>query len=272
MKKTLLVLALFNASISFAQKDAGLKKNQEITITTSTRQTIDMGMQMTNNTSITSKVAVLDVNAKDYTIVNTNTKVVMDGNMMGQAINYDSDKKEDRESQIGQQFDGILNTKDTVLLDIKTGKGRSVSPEKLTSEKGNSLQTMMVGAAESSGIATASSILFIIAGDKKAGTQWTDSSTIEGMKNTTTYKIESISGNIATISSDGTIEGSSSMDMQGQSFDMTIKTKMIGTLLLDITTNLVKKRNNTAEVEGSIDMMGQSMPFTSKTVIESVYQ
>jgi len=275
MKQYLLASCLLFSAAVNAQKNtaASLKKGQEITIITANKMNIDMMMPMINNSTSTYKIKVLDVDAKNYTVTSTLTKLLVDGSMMGQTIAFDSDKKSDMESDNGKEFGAMVNKTDTLLIDIKTGEGKDISPERNTEKNpGDGLQNMITGAGQNTGAATASSIFFVIPGEVKAGATWTDSSTAEGIKTVNTYKIDKIENGIATISSIGTANGSSSMEAEGQSMEMKMKTTTTGTIIIDTKTNLVKKRSNVADIDGSMEVMGQTMPFTSKTSIESEYK
>ncbi|MCP9752283.1 DUF6263 family protein [Ferruginibacter sp. HRS2-29] len=275
MKQYLLVSCLLLSAAANAQNNnaAILKKGQELTIVTANKMTIDMMMPMTNNSTSTYKIKVLEADAKNYTVTSTLSKLVVDGSMMGQTIAFDSDKKEDRESDNGKEFASSLDKTDTLLIDIKTGEAKDLSPERNAgSNPGDGLQGMITGAAQNTGAATVSSIFFVIPGEVKAGATWTDSSAIEGIKTINTYKIEKIDNGVATISTVGSANGSSNMEAQGQSMEMKMKTTTTGTITVDTKTSLVKKRSNAANIEGSMNAMGQDIPFTSKTTIESTYQ
>jgi hypothetical protein len=277
MKQYLLLACSIISINTFAQKDksaAILKKGQELTIIDSGKMEMTMMMPMVNTSTITTyKVKVIDVDAKNYTVTNTITKLVVNGTMMGQPTAFDSDKSEDKTSESGSGYAAILEKVDTILIDIKTGAGKSINPERVPDfNPGDGLQDMMTGAAVNSGPGTAASIFFVAPVELKTGSTWTDSSTNEGIKTTTIYKVENIAKGMATISANGVIEGSTSMEAQGQSMDMKMKTVSKGTFLVDTRTNLVKKRSASAEIDGSMDMSGQSMPFTSKTGAEISYQ
>jgi hypothetical protein len=41
---------------------------------------------------------------------------------------------------------------------------------------------------------------------------------------------------------------------------------------MDISTGLVKKRTNVADITGSIQMMGQDMPISAKATTTSTYK
>lgn len=277
MKKTLLICAFFGTALMApAQKNkAGsiispvLKKGQQITISSVTTQAMDMGMQITNNTTMLHKISVLDVGAENYTLSSTLVKITANGSGMGQETTYDSDKEEDRKSEAGQQFSGLLDQSDTVLVSIKSGIGKEKDPRS-DDDKANLMQSFMSGGASSA--ATASSILFVVPVELKEGNKWSDSTSNEGIKSVTNYTVGKTFNDVVTINTAGTVTGTTTMEMQGNNLEMTLDTKVAGTVLVDGKTWLVQKRNNVADMTGTIDIMGQSMPFSSKTTIETIYK
>ncbi len=273
MKKILsLLFATASLSTGFTQT-ATLSKGKQIIIVTSLDQNIDMGMQMTTKSTSTNKVAVISVDSKNYTVSNTVDKFLFNGNMMGKEIKYDSEKKEDRDSEEGKQFGALVGKTDTVLIDIATGVAAD-NKKKSTSEVTEAENPMagMMGGMSEGNAAIAGSIIFKIPAPIKKGNTWKDSTDIKGMKANTTFVIEEITNGVATVTSKGTVKGTATMEAQGNSMDMTMDTKTDGKIWVDIKTNLVKKRTNVADISGSIEVGGQSMPFTSKTTTESTYQ
>jgi len=99
MKKILLsVFAVLSVSFAFAQKYTDklvLASGNKITTETSvTTEASVMGMEMNNTTSSKAVIEVKSSTDKNYTVTNTTTYMKTDMNMMGQSMNYDSDKPE----------------------------------------------------------------------------------------------------------------------------------------------------------------------------------
>jgi len=284
MKRIVLALSLLSSFALQAQdgqfskaanKSIGLAKGQEITVTgeTSQQTELSMGMTINNSSSTVSKVKVENADDKTFTLSTVLKRMTVNTDMMGQNVNYDSDKKEDRESEFGKSVSQALDKVNTIIIDKSTGKNLT---EKKAEEKdkddSNPLSALTASFADGDPNASAAALIFFVPANAKAGMQWSDSSSKDGLKKTDNYIVESINGNLVTVNTSGTLIGTSSMDMQGQAFDMTINTKTKGTMVVDTKTNLVKSRNTVADLDGSIDMAGQSMTFTGKTNSKIKYE
>lgn len=68
---------------------------------------------------------------------------------------------------------------------------------------------------------------------------------------------------------EGDLFGTTTLEIQGTSFDLSMNTKTIGDIIVDIKSGLVHKRNTNADISGNIDIMGQSNPITAKAKIIS---
>ena len=261
-----------------AQKDNHLvlAKGQKITAvsTTSVDADMSMGMQMKNVSSTTNVLDVISEDAKNYTISNMLTKLKISMDAMGQQTNYDSEKPEDKDSEMGKVASKKINTRDTILIDKMTGDiiedRKNNSPER--ADESNPLMGMMESMGNSDGSAVAEGAFFIISKEKKAGDTWTDSTSDKNIKTVKTYTIKSIDKSIATILVNGTISGDTVTEMQGSSVSFSMNTKSTGEMVVDIKTGLVNKITNTADITGNIEVMGQSMPITSKATSSVIYQ
>jgi hypothetical protein len=284
MKKILLPFSLLLAISSQAQsgqftkaanKNVGLVKGQEITISSETTQQTDLSMGMTieSDSKTTTKVKVENADDKTFTLSSVLKKMTVNSNAMGQSINYDSDKKEDRESEFGKTVSAALDKVNTIVIDRVNGNNLTVkNAEDKDKEDNDPLGGLASSFVDNDPNAAVTGIVFFVPANQKAGYQWTDSSKKDGLTKIDNYTIESVNGNLVTLNTTGSLAGTSSMDMQGQAFDMTINTKTKGSFTVDTKTNLVKNRTNTADMDGSIDMAGQSMTFTGKANTKIKYE
>ena len=278
MKKYLSGLVLL-ASMGVQAQKIALQKGQQITITTTTTQDVDMsamGMQMQNSSSTSSLVLVKDVNNENYVTSYKLTKVKLAMEMMGQETKYDSEKPEDKDSDMGKAVSDKIGKDVTVLVNKKTGKASleagTGSPEK-EAEDVNPMAGLMNAFGSVTEEANVETILFLIPAGKKVGDSWVDSSaSTKTMKDVRTYTIKSINKGIADINMQSVMEGTTSTEMQGMQMEISLSVKTDGQVLVDTQTSLVKKRSNTANLTGNIEMMGQSMPITSKAVVTIDYQ
>lgn len=268
MKQILFLIAVGFSTVTNAQQ-LKLNKGQKIQVISSVSQDMDvMGMQMQNKSSSTSLVEIKDADGKNYNAVYKLDKLTMSMDGMGQQQSYDSEKPEDKDSEIGKSVGASVGKEIKVTIDKTTGKAVSETPatDKKEEEEDNPLAGIMdmFGAKESE-TAITESVYFLIPAGKKTGDSWTDSTkaspTMTGFK---TYTIKSIAGNVATIGLFSKLEGSQNVETQGMTMDVTISAKTEGEMLVDITNSLLKKSSRVADITGNMNMMGQSMPLTSK--------
>ena len=283
MKKIFFVLAILSTVCSYAQKDGKiiLNKGQKITIVSSSSSNTDMpmGMTMKTDNTTTNVLAVIDADDKNYSITNTITKLKMSMDMMGEATNYDSEKPEDKNSDMGKAMSEKLNLADTVSVDKKTGNlattnKKANSPERPDkADDSNPFEGILSSmGGDRAGDAIVEGTFFILPKDKKIGDNWTDSSTENNMTTKKTYTIKSIEKDIATITVTGTLAGDGTTEMQGTSISYHIETKSTGEMIVDIKKGLVNKNTSEIDMTATMDVMGQSMPMTSKGTYSVTYQ
>ncbi len=272
----MLLLALLVSATASAQK-IGLAKGQIITIITTSTQDIDMqgmGMQMKNNTNGTSVVEVKDSDKNNFTTTYKLSKINLTMDMMGQQTSYDSEKPEDKETEMSKAFAEKIGKEVIILIDKNTGKAilnkKDTASQK--AEESNTLDGLMnsFGAIEED--AAVETALFIIPPGKKTGDSWLDSTNNKGMKELKTFTLKSIDGNMASIGMFSTLQGSNTMEMQGMQMDITISAKTEGEIVVNTKSSLVKKRSSVMDLTGSIEIMGQSVPVTSKAIVNIDYK
>lgn len=277
MKQVLLPVALL-ISIATNAQQIKLSKGQRISISSTTNQEIDMGMgQMKNNSVTTSVLDIKDADTKNYNAVYTLTKLSLEIEGMGQSQSYDSDKPEDKDSEMGKAFGEDIGKETKVTIDKNSGNTtaeKAASPEKEDVEDENNPFagiTKMMGAADTESGITESAFFLIPAG-KKAGDSWSDSVNVkDGMKGKRTYTLKSIDKNMATIAVFLTVEGRQDLELQGMQLEVNLSGKTEGELLVDTKTSLVKKSSRVADITGTMGMMGQSMPVSAKMTETTEY-
>ncbi|HSN62257.1 MAG TPA: DUF6263 family protein [Ferruginibacter sp.] len=278
MKKILLSLTLF-AGIAVNAQKITLTKGQQITISTSTLQDIDMtgmGMQMKNNTTTTSILEVKGDDKENYTTSFKVSKMNLTMDMMGRQQSYDSDKPEDKDSEMGKAVADKIGKEVAVLINKKTGKASLENKTGVSPEKKADTNPLMDGMMDAFGSAeedaSVETIFFLIPAGKKAGDTWMDSSSNKGMKEVKTYTFKSINDGIANIAMFATMQGNSTMETQGMQMDITLSAKTEGEILVDSKSSLVKKRSSVMDLTGSMDVMGQSIPIISKAIVNIDYK
>ena len=277
MKKYLAVIILIASVNAQAQKIA-LKKGQQITIITKLDQDVDMtamGMQMKNNSNTTGIFQHKDSNNENYITSYTLSKVNLKMDMMGQENKYDSEKPEDKDSEMGKAISEKIGKEVTVLVNKNTGKAsldiKTSSPEK--QPEANPMAGLMDAFGSVTEEANVETVFFILPAGKKTGDSWTDSSmSTKTMKDVRTYTIKSVEKGVADVTLLSLMSGTTNTEMQGMQMEISLSVKTEGQIVVDTVTSLVKKRSNTANLTGNIEMMGQSIPIISKAVMTVDYQ
>ena len=276
MKKILWISALFIAGAANAQK-LTLTKGQQITISSTIVQDIDMssmGMQMKNNTSTTGIIMVNDTDKDHYQASYKVSKMKIAMEVMGQETKFDSENPEDSNTDMGKELAGKINQSVNVSIDKITGKAVMEEMEtalKKEDDGKNPMEEMMNSFGPADDAAAVETAYLIIPLGKKKGDSWMDSTSKEGMKNLKTFTIKEIKDNVAIIGINELLKGSTSTEAQGMQMEITIDSKTTGDIFVNTKTALVKKRVSTMELSGTIDMMGQTIPMSSKATMTVDY-
>ena len=271
MKSILLFTLGFTASTVFAQ-GLKLETGKKITSTTTTSVNMDMGMggQMKIDGNTTSVIEITGVDDKNYNAKATTVKMKMVQDGMGQTVNFDSDKKEDRETEIGKEMSKMLDQAAAVTIDKNTGKVTETNKKEIVADNANPMASLM-GNSNSAEASTAAAFFYIPNG-KKIGDKWSDSLNEAGMKGVKNFELKSIVDNVATIAITTKSKGTISKEAQGMQFDITMDGTGGGEIVVDTKTFLVKKSALSNDVNGTLDMMGQSLPITIKSTANTVFQ
>jgi len=262
-KKILLsfLLMALAAGAGYAQKIAVTKGQKLETITTTKMKMEVMGQNMDNESIATSNVEVKDVNADGYLFINTIKRMTMKGNAMGQEMNFDSDKKEDMDGQIGQALKDKIGTPQEIQVD-KRGK---VAGIKDSSDKkpGGSMGDMMNMSGDITKGQPYPILIQLPAAGVKPGDTWTDSSgTVATLKTVTTYTLKSLTADGALVSFMGTLSKSGSMEQNGMEIQIEMTGTTKGEAVYDAASGLLKNTTTSSDIKGSLGIMGQNAPLT----------
>jgi len=263
MKKILSLAFLICTGTAFAQNSNGIKltKGQAITINTVVNTETEMQMgTMKNDYNTTMKLNVVEETPETYTINYAVAQMKMNMDGMGQNMSYDSEKPEDKDSQMGQAMGDKLKKVMTYILDKKTGKTTIV--KKANEEEAGAMGGMFSISDEDQ---SANAAFFILPAGKKIGDSWSDSTNSKGIIAKKTYTLKSIAQNIATIDVTGTISGSKEQEANGMTMNITLNNKVTEQMMVNTDNGLVTKITNTTDGTNSMDMMGQQMEMTVKS-------
>ena len=271
--KRIITLSFCVASLYAGAQNVKLETGKTITGVTKSDISMDMGIggQMKINSSTTTMINVTGTDANGYKAETSVTKMKMSEEGAGQDINYDSEKKEDADSEIGKEVGKGLNVKTAVLIDKNTGAVTDASPEKaVTDDDGNPFGEIM-GTSKASATGVTPAFLVIPAG-KKTGDKWMDSTSEKGMKVVKNYELQSLTGEMATILLKAATSGTMTKEANGMQMDITMKGMSESTITTNSATGLVKKNTTKTNMEGTLDMMGQSIPITMEMSSVSTFE
>ncbi len=235
---------------------------------------LSMGMELSSNSTTENSLEVKTITNKNYTISNTLTKVKVNMDMMGQATNYDSEKKEDNNADIAKTFEEKLNKPVDIIIDNITGEAINDKKKEMKedTDDGNPMQGMAAMFSENSDDAIVSGAFELIPAGKIIGDNWADTVIAKEMKTIRTYTLKSVTENEAVIQISAISNGTNKIDMQGMEMEFKSDTKTSGEIITNINTGQVKKRTTQSDITGSIQLMGQDMPVSAKTNTTSIYK
>jgi hypothetical protein len=278
MKRIYTSLVCLAISVSaFSQASLKLVNGQKIIVESSTdiQASLTMGMELTSNSATVNALKVKNSTTNNYNISNALTKMKVNMNMMGQSNSYNSDNKEGNNEDMAKIFDEKMNKQVTVLVDNKTGVAIiEKKKEKKADDTDDADPTagLMKMFADNSDEAIVAGAFEIVPKGKSVGDSWADTTTAKDMKMIRTNTLKSINGNEAVIQSVIVATGKNKLNFQEMEFEVKSETKTNGDIVMDISTGLVKKRTNVADITGSIQMMGQDMPISAKATTISTYK
>lgn len=229
--------------------------------------TIDMMGQSIENvfdTKTTSEIEVKDVTDKGFLLSNTIKRVVSTISAMGNDMNFDSDKKEDMEGQMGEAYKGKINTPKDVLVG-KDGKIAEVIGElkEDAAGMGSMLNIESMTKGQSYPL-----LIQLPSGNVKPGQTWTDSSgTPETVKRVMVYTLKEIKGDDVIVSFTGTMAKVGTIQQGGMEIQMDISGGMKGETAYEKASGWLKTNTMDVDIKGTMEVMGQSAPLTMKMAI-----
>ena len=267
---TLLCIAALATGAAHAQKIA-VSKGQKLEMVSTMKMTMSMemmGQNIDNNTETTNttQIELKEVNPSSYLFSNTVTKMVLHTSAMGQEVNFDSDKKEDMDGQMGASMKNVLNVPQEVVVD-KQGK---VMEKKGDTASGGMNDMMNMSGALLKG--QPYPVLVTLPGHSvKTGDKWTDSSgTAATFKAVTTYTVKSISGDEVVLDFTSQVAKKGTIQQAEMQIDLDMTGTITGTASYEAATGLLKKNDSSSDIKGTMGIMGQSAPMTMKITASSI--
>jgi Family of unknown function (DUF6263) len=230
-------------------------------------------MEIPNESSQYQTLEVKAATDKGYQLSAVTTRFVTATSMMGQEMNYDSDKKADRDGKMGDMLNKKVGNTTTFEVD-KEGKIIEGSIVKAKEEgEADPMEAIQNAVMISMGMPEIVSKAFNLFNDSKEmkiGDSFTATSLVgdgkEG-KSTTVYTLASIKDGIANFTYTGTGNLEKPFEMQGMEIAATFGNKTSGEMQVDIATGLLVKKTFAGETTGKVEVQGQEMPSSSTSTI-----
>jgi len=282
MKKIFLAAALIISIHGLAQSFTPLVKltsGKKYKVTNSSKgsmiqeamgQSMEIPMEITSNSELQVKTAI----ASGYQLASTNTHMSLAISMMGQDISYNSDNKEDREGELGQTLNKLLNQ--TVTFDItsfgKVVESSVVKPAEANIEATNAANPLLGMLGIGSSLATTSPAVNIFATDAtiQLGQSFTDTSgsdAKEHISSSFTYTLTGVKEGVANFSIIGKTSLAKEIEMQGMQASINTVTTMTGDMQVDVATGLLIKKTVNLAVKGNTEIAGMQIPQSGSTVV-----
>ena len=254
-----------------------LEAGKQYTVTTITKsnmtqeamgQTMEIPIDATNKATLTIKAA----SDKGYESTYITDRVQFAANMMGQDMNYDSDKKDDKDGPMGKTMNKLVGKETSFVVN---GAGNIIKEtivkqtQEKSDEEGPDMMTGMMGIGMSEASTCPVFNLFVNNTELKIGDSFVDSSTVNdkdgSTKTSTTYILKEIKDGKSIFTLNGQVAISKKMEMQGMEMTTTTASKSTGDMIVYVATGLLNSKSIVTETTGSVDVQGMSIPITGKT-------
>ena len=273
--KLLILSAFIISTTSFAQSNGTINLSQgqkylvENKITTSSSSEM-MGQTMESKADVSSnyKIEVKEIKGNNINFVNTITGMKMSVTAMGQDMNFDSDKKEDMDGEIGKNFKDIINQPKDVVMDksgnVIIAEKADTASETMSSSNPTEMMMKQMGGDPASQGYGAKMAFEIIPKGSKVGSTWSDSSSNNGMTKVTHYTLKEINGDEYKISLTGTIDSQVKTEMHGMEIETKTTGNFTGEEIVDGKSGVIKQNTTNSDASGTVQVMGQEIPTSSK--------
>ena len=245
-----------------------LVKNTKFEILNTTTGTVSMemmgqSMETKSEASDANSYEVKEALSSGYTLSETLTKVKLNvSGGMAPPINFDSEKKENLDSEVGKTFKDKLNKPSDVQIDL-TGKKTEKKDESANEQEAmaNTMQSI-ISAGVDKGIEAA---FMVIPANKKAGDSWFDSSNNDGIRVVNTHTLTEMKGSNDVVVTKTIANAIKSINIQGAEIGLNVNSKVISTASVETASGLIKEKITIVDGAGTMDAGGQTIPMTFKT-------
>jgi hypothetical protein len=279
MKKAVLSALILFSIAAQAQKVSNklqFQKGQKLEMRTTIKSESQMMGQSMNMDIVSTRVLdVAEVAGGNATIENKIKRLQFTFDGMGQNKSYDSEKEEDRNSDMGKNFEKSLKNKYTMTVDpygkITSVKADDGNPNATKDSAGGQdmMSGMMDGLLEGFDlpeVGAQSEFAILPAKEVSKGATWTDTtSSNKDIKRKANYTVSDVTGSDIVLDYTEDVATKATKENMGMQVDIDKKDKNTGKITLDRKTGLLKQKTVTTETSGTASVMGQEIPLDSKS-------
>jgi hypothetical protein len=202
-------------------------------------------------------------------------RVQIKSEVMGNVIEFDSDKKEDRENPIGQKIALLLDkpqkTNIKSIPTINSSTAAQDEAEELLGDLDELNKEVIYKIYDT--IKSNHTFINIVLLDNDTTNSDIDifnENKNDLIKSKITYIVKSINDNYATLAFNGIVNNKKTKNVQGMEAIVTMRSTVNGELLVDINTGIIKEKKTKTSATGSTEVMGQKIPFTLISTMTSI--
>jgi Family of unknown function (DUF6263) len=278
MKKlSIILIAVLTAFTSLAQDLTPWKLNFSNNTTVhlvnmNMAQTIDqevMGQSMNvrNNIVLKSELTFKKNNEKVYDVRYVNKAMMIDMEMMGKSVVYDSEKEEDRNSEMGEKLNPMVGAVTEGNIDEKGTI--TITKAGLTDEQAG---TSLMGPGASDSLMIANFYLKSPGKTIKPGESWIEKSKNNTGSIETTYSFVKIENGLAHITFEQVID--TEQDIKSNDIDVHTKMQVAGKgqLKMEVASGLITERIFDGKLKGVSTAMGMEIPQEGTQKLTTIIQ
>jgi len=260
MKKTVLNIAFLMSIciMSNAQNSINVSQGQKVHLINKSLNTIKqnaMGQDIEIKSDVTLDIDVeVKATTPDIHLIHTIKRVQLKSEGLGNSMVFDSDKKEDRENQVGNLLSSALDKQ----LDFHISNNGIAIENKQSDPSFEAAKNVMGDIDELN-----TELLVALPNNIKIGEHWSDEQTKDANnKSKIDYTVKSIANEEAVLSFNGSIDKKQNKTIQGMEAKVTANTTATGELTVNVKTGLIKEKKTEYVSKGTTEVMGQNIPFT----------
>lgn len=283
MKKFLFIASFALSLTAFSQKISNkltFQKGQKLEMITETKKTSTMElmgqpMESKLTSTMTESFDVEAANADSATMEHKVKHLVFTLEGRGQTQNFDSEKESDRKGDIGKMLDKGLKNKYTTtinssgnIMSVKTADDNVNANQNGQEEAMAGLLSSQLGlnlGLPKSG--SASPFKILPANEVAPGDTWVDTADNNGIKRSTTYKVNKVTASDVVIDYAEEVTINSTQQIMGVDATINSTDKTTGQITLDKNTGLLKQKTANIESKGVMEGQGMTIPSTGKTTV-----